>query len=75
MVLVSVGAGLPSEAFAAPYPTKSRVIPGAGLVPVAGVVVVASSTLPEVALMAMLPLASGVGSGVVPPAPCASWTR
>ena len=34
-----------------------------------------SATLPEVALIAMKPVASGVGSGVVPPAPCASCTR
>ena len=39
------------------------------------VVVETSATLPAVALIAMLPLASGVGSGVVPPAPAPSCTR
>ena len=34
-----------------------------------------SATFPAVALMEMVPTTSGVGSGVVPPAPWASWTR
>ena len=34
-----------------------------------------SATLPLAPLIAIEPVASGVGSGVVPPAPAASWTR
>ena len=43
--------------------------------PESGVVVFTSATLPEVAAMAMVPVASGVGRGVpfVPPEAC--WTR
>ena len=36
---------------------------------------VTSTTLAAVADIAIVPVASGVGSGVVPPRPCASWTR
>src|SRR5687768_5240894 len=42
---------------------------------VSDVVVLTRATVPAVADMAMLPLASGVGSGVVPPAPWASPMR
>src|SRR5688572_11404903 len=34
-----------------------------------------SATFPAVPLIAIVPVASGVGKGVVPPAPCACWTR
>ena len=39
------------------------------------VVFVTSATLPDVALIGIVPVASGEGSGVVPPAPAASCTR
>ena len=61
-----------------PYPTKSTTPDAESQSPAAqpGVVVLfTSATLPAVAHMAMEPTASGVGSGVVPPAPAASWTR
>jgi hypothetical protein len=44
-------------------------------VPESAVVVRTSATFAAVPLMAMVPEASGVGSGVVPPAPCACCTR
>src|SRR5262245_65136142 len=69
----------PSNAEAAvPKPTKSRTAgfarQSAGVPQVRSVVLVTSATLPEVADMAMLPMASGVGSGWVPPVPCDSCT-
>ena len=44
-------------------------------VPVRAVVPFTSATLPAVADMAMLPLASGAGRLTVPPVPADSWTR
>jgi hypothetical protein len=77
VVLDNVGAGaVPSKSLAEPYPTKSRT-PAATWqdVQVSAVWLVTRATLPELADMKIVPVASGVGSGVVPPAPCASWTR
>src|SRR5262245_29885243 len=69
----------PSKAEAAvPKPTRSRTDgfdrQSAEVPQVRSVVLVTSATFPEVAAMAMLPIASGVGSGCVPPAPCDSCT-
>ena len=76
VVLLSVGVGDVSEQFAAPYPTKSWTLGANGQpVPARSVAVFTSATLPAVALIAMLPVASGVGRFVVPPVPAASWTR
>lgn len=59
----------PSKQLAVPpKPTKST-IPEEGQTPVSDVVVLTNATLPTVADMAMVPVASGVGSGVVPPDP------
>jgi hypothetical protein len=40
-----------------------------------GVATVASATRAPVPLIGIVPTASGVGSGALPPVPCASWTR
>jgi len=76
------GAGVgpvPSKQFAvAPKPAKSTSdgVPAVTGHPIVSAVVVErSATLPAVPLIAIVPVASGVGSGVVPPAPCASCTR
>src|SRR5947208_8755252 len=55
----------PSNSFALPYPTKSRRSPADET----------RATLPLPAAIAIEPVTSGVGSGVVPPAPAASCTR
>ena len=47
----------------------------AGAAHVSAVELVSSATLPVVALIAIVPEASGVGSGVVPPVPGPSCTR
>ena len=47
----------------------------AGHAPESAVVDDASATLPAVAPIAIVPIASGVGNATVPPAPGASWTR
>src|SRR6478672_415506 len=47
----------------------------AGHAPESAVVEDASATLPAVPLIAIVPIASGVGSATVPPVPCDSWTR
>ncbi len=49
--------------------------PPVGQPPVSAVVVLTRATLPAVALIAMVPMASGVGRLVVPPVPWASWIR
>src|SRR4051794_2134027 len=68
-------AATPSKQLAVvPKPTKS-ITPVVGHEPLSAVVAETSATLPAVALIAIVPVAFGVGSGVVPPAPCASWTR
>jgi hypothetical protein len=74
VVFDNVAVGDPSEQLAAePKPTKSCK-PGSlvGHEPESAVVLLTSATLPAVALMASVPVASGVGSAVVPAAPCDS---
>src|SRR6185369_12719479 len=74
VVFASVAVGAVSEQFAAvPKPTRSTTFV-VGHVPLSAVVALTSAILPAVALIAILPDASGVGSGVVPPAPCDSCT-
>ena len=76
VVLEGAGVGAVSEQLAVvPKPTKSCTPAPIGQAPVSAVVVFTSATLPAVALIAMLPVASGVGRFMVPPVPCASWTR
>src|SRR5262245_49863210 len=80
VVLLSVGvAAAPSKAEALePKPTRSRTAglarQSADVLQVSRVVLVTSAPFPEVADIEMLPVASGVGSGCVPPVPAASWT-
>src|SRR5262245_14375157 len=63
----------PSKQLALPYPTKS--IKQVGQLPLNGFVVLERATLPAPPAIAIVPMASGIGSGVVPPKPCASCTR
>lgn len=75
LVLEGAAEGAVSEQLAVePKPRKSTT-PAVGQAPVRAVVEVTRATLPAVADMAMVPVASGVGRLVVPPAPCASWMR
>ncbi len=73
-VLLGAGVGPePSKQFAVdPYPTKSRMLAPPGHDPVRAVVVLTSATLLAVADIAIVPVASGAGKFVVPPAPAAS---
>ena len=76
VVFVRPAATLPSKQLAVPYPRKSTTLPANGQpLPLSAVVAFTSATLPVVALIAMAPVASGVGRPLVPPAPAASWTR
>src|SRR5438270_9979325 len=68
-------AAVPSEQFADPQPTKSLIAPPVGQEPESAVVLETSATLPLLADMLMLPVASGVGRLVVPDPPAAPWTR
>ena len=76
-VLEGAGVGDVSEQLAAaPKPTKSCTLAANGQPePLRSVVVLTSAILPAVALIEMVPVASGVGRFTVPPAPCASCTR
>src|ERR1051325_10272408 len=71
--------GAPSEHVvpAPPYPIVSMTVAPVGhAVPLVMVVcVLISTTLPAVADIAIVPVASGDGNAVVPPAPTASCTR
>ena len=74
------GARVPSaSAPDAPQPTKSRTSANVehrgAVLHASGVATVASATRAPVPLIAIVPTASGVGSGTLPPVPCASWTR
>src|SRR6267142_1091790 len=75
VVLLGADAGpTPSKQLAAlPKPTRSTA--PVGQLPLSAVLLATSATLPAVAAMAMVPLASGTGSTAVPPAPCASCKR
>ena len=78
VVLLSVAVGpVPSKQFVpVPYPTKSTTDAPIGHPVVASTVVLFTrATLPAVAAIAMLPVASGVGRLTEPPAPAASCTR
>ncbi len=78
VVLVRLGAAAVSTFAVEPYPTRSLTF---GAVeqempqPASGTWAVTSATTPEVPDIGIEPVASGVGSAVVPPAPAASWTR
>ena len=56
-------------------PTRSTIVALVGHVPLSGVVFETSATLPVVPDIGIVPVASGLGRGVVPPVPAASWTR
>jgi hypothetical protein len=77
VVLLRVGVGaFPSAQFVVvPKPTKSSTAPPSGQAVASASVARTSATFPAVALIGIVPVASGVGSGVVPPAPCACCTR
>ena len=73
VVFVSAATAVPSAQLAVPYPTKSTTLtPNGQPLPVKAVVLFVKATLALVALMAVVPVASGAGKGVVPPAPAAS---
>jgi O-acetyl-ADP-ribose deacetylase (regulator of RNase III) len=76
-VLLGAGVGAePSKQFAVlPKPTKSMIETELGQAPLSAVVLFTNATLPAVAAMLMLPVASGVGRLVVPPPPAASWIK
>ena len=76
-VFEGAGAAAPSEQVVPdPKPTKSTTVaPNGQPLPDMAVVVLTTATLPAVALMLMLPVASGVGRLFVPPDPAASCTR
>src|SRR5262249_4346627 len=71
------GAGPPPSKQVAelPYPTKSIMFEPVGQAPVNVVELLTNATLAEVAPIAIVPVASGVGRSTVPPAPAPSWTR
>ena len=73
VVLLRVGAGVPSEQFALPYPTKS--ITAVGQDELRTIELSTNTTLPVVALRFVPPLTSAVGRFAVPPAPAASAIR
>jgi hypothetical protein len=74
VVFDSVTVGDPNEQLAAvPKPTKSNKFGSlVGHEPVSAEMLLTSAILPAVALSAIVPVASGVGSGVVPAEPAAS---
>jgi hypothetical protein len=75
---VLLGAGVepvPSKHVVLPKPTISMLLAPVGQAPLSGVVLLTSATLPAVALILIVPVASGVGRFVVPLVPAASWTR
>ena len=75
VVLLRTGAGAVSEQLADPKPMRSTIAADAGQAPESAVVTLTSATLPFVALIGIVPVASGAGRLTVPPAPWASWTR
>src|SRR5882724_7683583 len=74
VVFDNVTVGDPKEQFAAvPKPTKSNKLGSlVGQEPVSAETLLTSAILPAVALMAIVPVASGVGNGVVPAEPADS---
>src|SRR5690348_3157308 len=80
VVLESVAVGpVPSKQFVpVPYPARSTILAPVGQVPERTVVLFTSATLPAPAAIAIpepVPVASGVGRSVVPPAPAASLIK
>jgi hypothetical protein len=65
VVALGAGAGpLPSKQLAVvPYPTRSMMLAPDGHAPDKAVVVLTNATLPAVAAIAIVPVASGVGNG------------
>ncbi len=74
VVFVSAGVAVPSKQLAAPNPMRS-ITPAVGQAPLNAAVPLTSATFPVVALIAIVPVASGGGRLTVPPAPTASCTR
>ena len=75
VVLLSAAMGVVSKQLgvpAPPYPNMSAIPFPVGHRPESTVVLATSATFPDVAPMLMAPVMSAAGSGVVPPAPCAS---
>src|SRR5438270_4313273 len=76
IVLFRAGVAAVSEQLAPSEPTKSTMAALNGQPdPDWAVVLLTRATLAPARLMLMVPMASGDGRLVVPPAPCASWTR
>ena len=65
VVLLGALAAAPSTLTAVPKPTRSTEVPSGAM----------SWTVPAVALSAWVQVASGVGRGLAPAVPLASWTR
>lgn len=75
-VALGAGARAASKQLAVePKPTKSTTEPPEGHEPVSAAGMFVSATLPAVADICVVPVASAVGRSVVPPAPCACRTR
>lgn len=77
VALAIPGAGpLPSKQLAEPpMPRKSWIAAPVGQAPESAEVLLTRATLPLVPPIAVPPITSGVGSGVVPPPPAACWIR
>src|SRR5206468_398681 len=79
VVLLGAGALAPSTTTAPPKPTRSctfgSAAQSAAVRQVSGAVPLTRATVPAVPDMLIVPVASGVGSAVVPPLPLASPTR
>src|ERR1035437_7879312 len=63
VVLLPPEDGVVSAQFALPYPRKSTIVPPVGHAPVNAVLVFVTATFPDVALMLVVPVVSGVGRG------------
>lgn len=76
LVALGAGARAASKQLAVePKPTKSITEPPEGHEPVSAAVVLVSATLPAVAAIWVVPVASAGGRSVVPPEPCACRRR
>jgi hypothetical protein len=78
-LLAPAAAPPPSCTSAVPKPTRSltrgSAAQSAAVRQVSGSAPVTRATVPLVPDMLIAPVASGAGSGVLPPVPAASWTR
>src|SRR6185369_4666901 len=74
VVLLSVAVVFAPQSLAV-VPKLTMSTTPAGHAPLSAVVDDVRATLPAVAPIAIVPIASGVGSAAVPPVPCDSWTR